>query len=182
MTIERSELHTERLLLRPFRLDDTGGVLAYASDEEWSRYLPPRIPYPYRRADAEEFVAGRVLEDWSENPTFAIVLDGRVVGGINLRVHAADRIGDLGYSIAREQWGRGLMTEAVEVVIDCAFRTFDLAKVVAGADERNVGSWRVMEKVGMKREGVLRSQRVTRDGSRADEVRYGLLRDEWDAK
>jgi RimJ/RimL family protein N-acetyltransferase len=66
-------------------------------------------------------------------------------------------------------------------VIGYGFEVFGLAKVCASADARNIGSWRVMEKLGMRREGLLRSQRIDRYGERVDEVRYGILRGEWDA-
>ncbi len=181
MTIEPTELRTERLLLRPFQPEDVDDVLAYANDEEWSRYLFTAVPFPYSRRDAEEFIAGRVLARWDRTPTFAIVLDGTVVGGINLGVDASNHVAEIGYSIARQHWSKGLVTEAARAVIDCGFQTFELAKLVARADERNVGSWRVMEKLGMKREDVLRSQGLARDGTRRDEVHYGLLREEWEA-
>jgi len=172
------ELHTERLLLRPFLLTDVDDVLGYASNEEWGRYLP--VPQPYTRRHAEEFVA-RAIEDWQGAiPTFATVLNGRVVGGINLRVDSDNLLGELGYSLAREYWGHGLTPEAARVVIDWGFRVFDLAKVYARADARNVRSWRVMEKLGMQREALLRAHRLEQ-GERTDEVWYGLLRGEWEA-
>ncbi len=173
----RVELRTERLLLRPFELSDVDDVLAYASDEEWSRYLQG-IPSPYTRRNAEEFVARNLLRD---QPAFAIVLNGTVIGGINIRIDSRTEIAELGYGIAREHWGKGLMPEAASAVIDWAFRTYSLSKIFALTDTRNRQSWRVMEKLGMKREGVLRSNRILR-GERADDAMYGLLRDEWDSR
>lgn len=181
-TPEPTELHTERLLLRPFRLEDVDDVLAYRNGEEYSRYLFPGVPYPYSRSDAEGYIARRLLASWDSDATFAIVLHGTAVGGIDLRVDASNRVADIGYSIARQHWGKGLMTEAVSAVIDFAFETLELAKVSASANLLNVGSWRVLEKLGMRREGVLHSQAVARDGTRMDEVHYGFLREEWEAR
>jgi len=87
---------------------------------------------------------------------------------------------EIGYSIARARWGQGLVPEAALALIGWAFPTYGVAKVFARADARNERSWRVMEKLGMTREGLLRKHRLTPDG-RADEVIYGLLREEWEA-
>ena len=173
---ERVELRTDRLLLRPFDFRDVDDVLAYASEPEFSRYLP--IPQPYTRDDAVEFVARRVLDEWSTRPTFAIVSKGHVVGGVNLGVHELHETAEMGYALARSQWNRGLTPEAARAVIDWGFERYGLHKVWAFADLRNRRSWRVMEKLGMTREGVLRDHLKTRD-ERVDCIYYGVLRGEW---
>ncbi len=178
MSVEPVTLRSERLLLRPYRASDVDDVLSYATEAAWSRYLP-LVPYPYARRDAEEFIAQCLLTDWETNPRFALELEGAVVGGIQVRVNAEERLGEMGYSIAARQWGKGLTTEAARAVIDWALRALDLAKIYARADVRNEGSWRVMEKLGMQREATLRSHILARDG-RADEIWYGLLREEWE--
>ena len=176
---KRVELKTERLLLRPFMLEDVDDVFEYARDPEWAEYLLLRIPQPYTREDAEEFLARAVLTSWGTNPLFAIVLDSTVIGGINLRIRPEDEIAGLGYGIARTHWGKGLVPEAARAVIGWGFKQYGLTKIYATADLRNKRSQRVMEKLGMTREGVLRSHRKGREG-RVDEVYYGLLRQEWE--
>lgn len=173
-------IETERLLLRPWELGDVEDVFSYARDEEWSRYLRV-LPRPYERRHAEEFVARQILSNRVSRPAWAIVLDRSVVGGINLRFDFDQRLGELGYSIAREHWNEGYMTEAAGAVIDAAFSTHrDLNRMRAMADVRNVASRRVMEKLGMQAEGVLRQNRVER-GEAIDEAWYGILRSEWAA-
>lgn len=171
-------IRTERLLLRPFRLTDLEDVLAYATDPQWTRYLLT-VPQPYSRRDGEEFLARRLLADWSREPTWAIELDGRVVGGLSLHIDPGNRKAGLGYGIAPELWGQGLATEAARVVVDAAFRTLDLNRVCATADARNLASRRVMEKLDMRREAALRQHRLHR-GEFIDEVHYGILREEWE--
>lgn len=169
---------TSRLTLRRWQLSDVDDVLSYAQDPEWSRYLHA-LPAPYERRHAEEFVARQVLLDPTSHATWAIVLDDDVIGGINVRFHFAHRLGELGYSIARAHWNRGYVTEAATAVIDVAFRTHtDLNRIRAFADARNAPSQRVMQKLGMTKEGVLRQNRVER-GEPVDEAWYGLLRTEW---
>lgn len=174
-------IQTTRLGLRHWRLSDVDDVLAYAQDPEWSRYLHA-LPVPYTRRDAEEFIARQVLLEPTSHPAWAILLDDVVVGGINLRFHFDHRVGELGYSIAREHWNRGYVTEAATVIVDEAFRTYpDLMRVRAFADARNTASQRVMQKLSMKKEGILRQNRLER-GVLVDEAWFGVLREEWGAR
>ena len=137
------------------------------------------MPYPYTRQDAVTFVARQVLLDRSAHAAWAVTLDGVSIGGINIRMHCDHALAEMGWSIARAQWGKGFGTGAALAVRDEAFRLYpDLNKIRATADARNVASHRVMEKLGMTREGVLRQNRIFR-GQVADEVWYGILRSEW---
>lgn len=174
-------IETERLYLRAWQLSDVDDVLAYAQDPEWSRYLHA-LPVPYGRRDAEQFVARQLLLDPESHPGWAIVLNGVSVGGINLRLQHEHRLGELGYSIARTHWNQGYVSEAARAVVDAAFTTLsDLNRIRAFADARNAASQRVMEKIGMTKEGVLRQNRVER-GQLIDEAWFGMLRDEWGAR
>lgn len=171
-------LETERLTLRPFELGDVGDVFAYAQDPEWSRYLRV-LPRPYERQHAEQFIARQILLDRSSHPAWAITLDGTVIGGVNLRFDFEHRSAEIGYSVARSHWRKGICSEAARAVIAAAFSTHeDLIRIHARADADNVGSQRVMEKVGMVKEGVLRQSRVER-GEVLDEAWYSILRSEW---
>ena len=150
-------------------------MFAYASNAEWARYLD--VPQPYTWRNAEEHIAQTILADPAKNPTWAIVHEGRVSGGINLTFDAFGAA-EMGYSITRPLWGRGLMTEAAVAVLAYGFQSMDPARIYAHADIRNTGSWRVMEKLGMQREGVLRRHRTLR-GENIDDVLYAILREEW---
>ena len=176
------ELRTKRLVLRRFEPGDVDDVFAYAQDREWAEFLLPAVPQPYTRRNAEEFVARQMRASPEREPGWAIALEGTVVGGIGLSVDARHDTGELHYGLGRPYWGRGIMPEAVGAVVDWGFRERGLAKICATADLRNRRSWRVMEKLGMTREGVRRRQgKDVRAGyPRADEVCYGLLRDEWE--
>lgn len=174
-------IETARLRLRPWRLTDVDDVLGYARDPEWSRYLRA-LPSPYERQHAEQFVARQVLLDRTVQQAWAIDLDGAAVGGIDLRWFFDGRVAELGYSLARVHWGRGFVPEAAAAVVDAAFRAWPtLRRVRAFADARNVASQRVMEKLSMRREGVLRQNRFER-GELMDEAWYGVLREQWEAR
>ena len=173
---DRVELKTDRLLLRPYRLTDVDDLFKYRSDIEWARFLP-HVPQPYTRAAAEKTLARNVLESWETDPTWAIVFNQRLTGGIWL-MGIQDDIGELGYELSREHWGNGLMVEAAGAVVDWVFAERRLEKISARTDARHKRSLRVMEKVGMTREGLLRGQGKGR-GERIDQVVYGILREEW---
>ena len=179
MTSEKVELKTERLLLRPFRIGDVGDVFEYAKDPEWARYFINAVPQPYTMRDAEEFVARSLLTSWDTLPVFAIVYESAVVGGVHLDINQEDCVAALGYGLGRAYWGKGIVPEAVKAVIVWGFQKHDLAKIYATADPRNAQSLRVMEKVGLVREGFLRSHIKVR-GERRDKVFYGILREEWE--
>ena len=176
---ERVELKTERLLLRPFRPDDVDDVFEYAGDPEWGCFLQSTVPQPYAREDAEEYVARGVLTDWETSPEWAITLEDKIIGSIGFRIETQDERGWLGYTIGKAHWGKGIMPEAVRSVMGWGFEVRGLAKIYSWADARNRRSWRVMEKVGMTREGLFRSHTKSRDGRRRDDVYYGILREEW---
>jgi [ribosomal protein S5]-alanine N-acetyltransferase len=177
--MQPTELRTNRLLLRPFRLEDAENVFAYLNDEEVVYFLT-RHPPPNHVREVEKMLTRILQTPWQDFPHFAVVLDAQVVGEVSLGVEHADRIANLGYGIARQHWGKGLATEAARVVLNYGFHSVDLAKIYARADPRNVGSVRVLEKLGMQREGLLRSHHIRR-GERVDRVMYGLLRPEWEA-
>ncbi len=180
--VERPDLpeviETARLGLRPWEPTDVEDVLAYGQDEEWAKYCR-FIPSPFTRSDAEEFVAGQRLLNRTTHPAWAITLEGAVIGGINLRFDFTNGKGELGYAVARKHWSRGIGTEAAQAMMDAAFSTHvDLNRIYAMADAENVASQKVMEKVGMAKEGVLRMNRIER-GQAFDEAWFGILRSDW---
>ena len=118
---DRSELKTDRLLLRPFRVEDVDDVFGYARHPEWTRYLPG-IPQPYGRRHAEEFVAKSILASWESFTPFAIVLEGTVIGATNLSIDTVNETASLGYALAKEHWGKGLALEAAQAVVGWGFR------------------------------------------------------------
>jgi [ribosomal protein S5]-alanine N-acetyltransferase len=176
---EPVELRTKRLLLRPFILEDADDVLEYANDPDWVRYLV-NIPHPFTRKDAEAFVVRfSNTAAWETLPTFAIVLDGKVIGEIYLNQPDHQNMrAELGYSLSKKHWGKGFTVEAARAVIDWAFRTYDFNRIYATCDARNVRSCWVIEKLGMKQEGLLRKH-FKWNGEFRDHICFGILRSEW---
>jgi ribosomal-protein-alanine N-acetyltransferase len=154
------ELRTARLVLRRFQAGDVADSLAYRDDPEFARFLP-HIPQPFTQAHAEEFVRVNMTEPWDTLPTFAVVHEGRVIGTVNFEI--AGQVAMIGYALARAHWGRGLATEAARAGIEWLLAEHDLVELWASTQVGNLGSRRVLEKLGM-----------TLDSETADKVRYSM--------
>lgn len=112
---------------------------------------------------------------------FAIIqkADERPIGGCRLRVNlVANREGVVGYCCGQDSWGNGYATEAVPALLELGFGALGLHRIFAECDVCNVASVRVLEKVGMRREGRLRENMWHR-GRWRDSFRYAILEQEW---
>jgi RimJ/RimL family protein N-acetyltransferase len=171
------ELRTKRLLLRPVQASDAEDLFGLGSDEEFAYFYLAAPGYPQSVEILREHIA---KTSWDERPSFAVALGGMVVGEAYLNINHFDLVGEIGYAISREKWGKGLGLEAAQAVLNYGFEDFKLAKIFAVIDPRNVRSMRVLLKLRMKQEGILGSH-VIRRGERTDQMYFGLLRKDWEA-
>jgi ribosomal-protein-alanine N-acetyltransferase len=150
------EIATKRLILRRPRLSDADDIFdSYAADPEVTRYVTWR---PYKdRSEVAPFLRSR-LDRWDSREEFSWAItrppDYCVIGMIACRVreHAAD----IGYVMSRNYWNRGYTTEAANAVVNWASNLEFVYRVWAVCDVENKASSRVLEKIGMQREGILR--------------------------
>jgi RimJ/RimL family protein N-acetyltransferase len=174
-------LATAAWLLRPLVAADIDAVLEACQDVEVVRWTT--IPQPYLREHAIGFVAD-TIEAWElgRDPTFAIVdrETGRMVGCVGLRgeAHGAHAM-EIGYWMAPEGRGRGLMTEAVRLVSRWALDDLGVERIGLLAYVGNAASARVAERAGFQREGLLRRYAIQRGVAR-DCIVFSLLRDDPD--
>jgi len=171
-------IHTEHLLLRPWRINDADDVFAYAADPEWPRFL--YLPQPYRRGHAEEFITRWREADPDTRVGWAVEFEGHAIGGINLRLEPAHRRAEVGYAVARSHWGKGLATESLSAVIETAFAGRPLNRLQATVDPENTASIRVLEKAGFAFERTLRRFEIY-GGLPVDVTMYSVIREEWEA-
>jgi len=149
-------IETERLVLRVPRMDDASVIFAaWTQDKEVTRYLTWR---PHRRIEqTKQFIQG-CLSAWEYQTRFPYVISlkesGEVIGIIDPRIEGP-KVG-IGYGAARAHWGKGYMTEAALAIIEWAFQQPSIYRVYATTDVENIASRRVLEKVGMQCEGILR--------------------------
>lgn len=180
-------LETERLIIRPFRAEDGPGLYAYLSDENVVRFEPYGV--------FTEEAAHREAAIRAENPCFgAVCLKER--GGSNDLRRSTVLIGnvylseqeygawEIGYVFNANFWGKGYATEAMRTVLDDTFRNRGAHRVVAGCDPENTASWRLLERLGLRREGHLLQNIYFKTDEKnrplwKDSYLYGLLREEY---
>lgn len=153
--------NTSRLILREFVPEDWPAVLAYQSEPAYLRYerWSERTP-----ADVQAFIQRFI--DWQhEEPRYryqlAITLPetGQLIGNCGLRLeHPGASEGNIGYELAPQHWGQGYATEVARSMLALGFEEFGLHRIWAGCIAKNIGSSRVMEKIGMRREGQHRDK------------------------
>ena len=174
-------LQTDRLLLREFREEDWRDAHEYGSDAETVKYMPFG---PNTEAETKDFIS-RTLVRQKEAPRlfydFAIVkkLDKKLIGscGINV-VDAVNKESMVGYILNRKYWNQGYVTEAARAVVAFGFEQMNLHRIIASCDPENTGSYRVMENIGMQREGHLRQEKMFK-GVWRDFLLYSILENEW---
>lgn len=170
-------LETGRLVLRKFRKDDVTDILEYGNDPETLAYLD----WEGVKTEAEA-MQGIVDYYWSSPGIYAICLkdEEKCIGCIDLRLDLVHEKSSFGYVLNRAYWNCGYMSEALNATLALCFEKLELNRVESCFYVGNEGSGRVMEKCGMKLEGVSRQERKVK-GVFVDVVRYGITREEWHA-
>ena len=171
-----SVLETKRLALRAARLEDAKAVAALANDRRIAENTA-RIPYPYKLADAEQFIAGASKK--GEAAYLVTLRDGTIVGACGL-MFREDDAPEIGYWLGVPYWNKGYATEALHALIDYAFTDLTHDAVQAGARVTNPASRRVLEKCGFQWTGV-GLYRINSIKSSAPIDRFRLERRIWSA-
>jgi RimJ/RimL family protein N-acetyltransferase len=181
-------IQTPRLLLRSFLPHDAAAFAVYRSDPEVAQYQSWDVPYSL--ADAERFVAQMqqrclappLSAQWNQ---IAIQLGdeqpqpGALIGDCAFRLDPDDaRQATIGVTLATAWQGKGYATEALGALLGALFNQLGLHRVTAICDEKNIASQRLLERVGMRREGHF-VQNVFFKGAWGNEFAYAMLRSEW---
>lgn len=176
---KKIRISTERLILRLFQKSDAKTVVTLCNN--YNIYKSTLyLPYPYHINDAltwiethyDNFINDKLYE-------FAITDEqtGEVVGAIALSHNKSFNHGELAYWIGEPYWGRGYATEAAKMVLQFAFKEIKLNKVFARYFSSNIASGKVMEKIGMKLEGIFK-EHIVKEGKYVDLVYCGILEKE----
>ena len=176
------ELLSDRLALRRFRPDDLATFVSYRSDPEVARYQSWSAPYP--KADGERLIKDmrRMHPDtpgeWFQ---FAIALrsTGEMIGDCGAKPGAYDPTHtEIGYTISRAHQRRGYGIEAVRALLGYLFDARGMHRVTASCDGRNAASMGLLERIGMRKEGVM-LESVWAKGEWTDDVLFAMLASEW---
>jgi RimJ/RimL family protein N-acetyltransferase len=175
-------LLTERLKLRPFSRGDVDAVYAYRRREDVARYL---FDIPLSREECALAVQQRTsqvaLEEEGDKIILAVELqqNGALIGEVSLIWRSVDaRQGEVGWIFDPPYQGQGFATEAANAMLDLGFGPGDMHRISARCDVRNEASWRLMERLGMRREAHFREHAIFKSAW-DEEFIYAMLWQEW---
>ena len=174
---------TERLLLTPWRdcEQDAKELYDYAKDKD----VGPSAGW--KPHESVEESRERIRQLFIKNNTWAIreKVSGKIIGSISLendRRREDVKSMEMGYSLSKEHWGKGYMTEAAKAVMDYGFEKYGLVVMAICTSPTNKRSQRVIEKCGFKYEGLQRRGYHIYDGTDRDNLTFSILREEWQAQ
>ncbi|MFS4471824.1 GNAT family N-acetyltransferase [Chryseobacterium sp. T20] len=168
-------IETERLILSQLEERDVPFIVGYLQHRIFSD-LTSNIPYPYVENDARSWLKmSKEAFDTNTGYTFAIRnKEGQIIGAIGLHDRDDDKA-ELGYWIGIPYWNKGYVTEAAKAIVDFGLNEMRFNKIFATHFLHNPASGRIMEKIGMEQEAVLK-QEMKKDGEYFDIVRYCILK------
>ncbi|WOJ98184.1 GNAT family N-acetyltransferase [Congregibacter brevis] len=173
-------INIDRLTLRPFYVRDASVVRELAGERAIAD-TTMNVPHPYEVGLAESWITSHG-QGYNEGrvATFAVVRshDDTLMGAVSLRIDRDLNKGELGYWIGRPHWNLGYATEAANAALCFGFEDLRLNRIHARHFARNPASGRIMEKIGMRLEGMARQDAI-KWGKYEDIVFYGLLREDW---
>lgn len=178
-------IHTSRLILRPFTRGDVDAVFAYRRREDVARYLFDGQMSRESCAEAVQLRIGQ-LDLVEEGDRVVLAVErregGEMIGEISLIWRsAAAQQGEVGYILNPQFHGHGYASEAVRALITLGFERFEMHRIFARCDPRNIPSYRLMERLGMRREAHFRGHALIK-GEWAEEFIYAVLADEWQSE
>ena len=163
--------------IKRWELADAKNLAVAISNKKVQDNLRDGLPYPYTEQDGKKFISAMLAADENDTFAFAITADGKVVGSIGAfrqeNIHS--QTAELGYYIAEEYWGKGIMTEAVQLLCEYIFSHTDIIRIYAEPFAYNIGSQRVLEKAGFQYEGTLRANAV-KNGEVMDMKMYAKVK------
>lgn len=173
---QKQTITTKRLVLRLFQKSDAAAVTKLCNNYniyESTLYLP----YPYSIEDALSWIEHH-LDNFNANKSYEFAItdtkSGELYGAIALSNHQKFNNGEIAYWIGEEYWGKGYATEAAQAILQFAFEEKQYHKVFARYFKSNPASGRVVEKLGMKKEGILIDQ-VWKESRYEDLVYYRII-------
>ncbi|MBX0335433.1 GNAT family N-acetyltransferase [Pontibacter sp. HSC-14F20] len=161
--------------LRPWTLEDLDSLVRYADNFNIARNMSDIFPHPYTYEKGRAFIE---IATKSDPPNIlAIEVESETVGGIG--VHPQHDIyrknAEMGYWLAEPFWGKGIITEAIRLMVDYSFANLDIARIYARPFGHNIGSQRALEKAGFVLEAKLENT-FYKNGKYQDELIYAIRR------
>ena len=161
--------------LRPWKFEDKFALKKYANNPKIAAKMTDGFPHPYNIEDAEKFIT--FASEMNPISIFAITIDDEAVGGIGLHlekdIHRLNA--ELGYCLAENYWGRGIVSKAIQEIVKYGFENFEITRIYARPFGSNIASQKVLEKAGFKFETKF-EKTLIKNGVLEDEYYFGLLK------
>ncbi|MBX7051151.1 MAG: GNAT family N-acetyltransferase [Flavobacteriales bacterium] len=165
-----------KIELRRWNMGDANDLVLHANNYQIAKFLTDGFPHPYTMEHAHRFIETVGVEN--PQKVFAIVIDDKPVGAIGvfpqqdiMRLNA-----EMGYWIAEDFWGRGIVSKVIPIVVEYAFSTFEIKRIYARPFGNNMASQRVLEKSGFILEARIQKN-IIKFGEVLDELIYACRRD-----
>lgn len=175
-------LETDRIKLRKMTINDVNDMYEYCSDEEISKYT---VWFSHKSVEDTHQFLRTVLSKYEKQEVSPWGIEDKktkkFIGTTGfISWDTKNSKAELGYAVSRKFWNQGYMTEAVKRVISFGFKNMDLVRIEARCHPHNIGSARVMEKTGMKFEGILRKH-ILAKGIHEDVMMYSIIKDDFES-
>lgn len=163
--------------LKKWRLDYIKEIAEYANNKKIADNLRDAFPYPYTEDDAKFYIKHCMREEGHTQICRAIVINKKAVGsvGVFFRDDVYSKTGEIGYWLAEEFWGRGIMNTAISKVCKIVFDEYDIIRIHAEPFADNIGSRKALEKAGFILEGIMKNN-VIKNNKILDSCMYAKLK------
>ena len=163
--------------LRPWEISDLESLVKYANNINIAKYLTNKFPHPYTEIDGKAFIEFANSEDTIH--IFAIDIEGEAVGGIGIHPQSDiyEKNAEIGYWLAEPFWGNGIVSKAINEMLDFAFSTYDIDRVYGMTFQNNTGSQNALLKNNFVFEAHLK-RTVFKNNEYLDEHIYGIRRED----
>ncbi|MGE7997424.1 GNAT family N-acetyltransferase [Lysinibacillus sp. NPDC093190] len=167
-------IKTNRLLIREFEVQDWQAVYEYTSNPNVMKYIPEGV---FNEEQAKKFVSENSGEKAKYFPII-LLSENMVIGHIVFHQYFGDHTYEIGWVLNPNYFNNGYASEAAKAVLDYGFKEMKLHRIIATCQPENIPSYKVMEKIGMRREGYFKKC-IPHNDDWWDEYYYAVLEEEW---
>ena len=142
--------------LRKWNEADLDSLVKYANNHNVAKWLTNGFPHPYTYEDGKSYLS--IIANDNPTKVFAIEVNGEAVGSIGIfpQSDIHEKNAEIGYWLAEVYWGQGIITKAIQEIVEYGFKTFDVVRIFARPFSTNLKSQRVLEKAGFVLEARLK--------------------------
>ncbi|MES2761188.1 MAG: GNAT family protein [Bacteroidota bacterium] len=161
------------IILRRWHIDDLDTLVAIANNKNIAQYMADVFPHPYTHEKGRTFIEFATTNSTAN--IFAITIDGKPVGSIGLHLQAdiLRKNAEIGYWLAEAYWGKGVMPQAIDQIVELGFNTMDVVRIFARIYGSNIPSQKVIEKANFKLEGRF-EKTIFKNNEFLDELIYAI--------